>query len=269
MAPPGSFRRDRRLGRRARRGRLRDLRDSGGRSPAARAALRRPRRPRVALRPDLRRRGADPRAGPGHHAARQAACRRSRFQGCGRRRRLSGGGAPGRAGSPAAGRAGEAGAARHPGREPLPAPAQRVEGQGGGFPGRARGGRRRAGRRVRDAVRHSAGAARPQRRVRHQAEPARGLPPERHADQAERGRPRRSRREGHRLEPGPHGKGIPPVELVAGQALDRNATYRGASFRISERAVAGTPWRMVVTVPSKALYAPLSTTGGGSRGPGS
>ena len=58
-----------------------------------------------------------------------------------------------------------------------------------------------------------------------------------------------------------NGKGIPPVELVAGQALDRNATYRGASFRISERAVVGTPWRMVVTVPSKALYAPLSTTG--------
>ena len=58
-----------------------------------------------------------------------------------------------------------------------------------------------------------------------------------------------------------NGKGIPPVELVAGQALDRNATYRGASFRISERAVVGTPWRMVVTVPAKALYAPLSTTG--------
>ena len=54
---------------------------------------------------------------------------------------------------------------------------------------------------------------------------------------------------------------LPPVELVAGQALDRNATYRGASFRISERAIEGTPWRMVVTVPSALLYAPLSSTG--------
>ena len=60
---------------------------------------------------------------------------------------------------------------------------------------------------------------------------------------------------------GTQGKGVPPVKLVAGQALDRNATYRGASFRISERPVAGTPWRMVVTVPSTLLYAPLSTTG--------
>ena len=60
---------------------------------------------------------------------------------------------------------------------------------------------------------------------------------------------------------GTQGKGIPPVKLVAGQALDRSATYRGASFRISERPVAGTPWRMVVTVPTALLYAPLSTTG--------
>ncbi len=59
----------------------------------------------------------------------------------------------------------------------------------------------------------------------------------------------------------PQQKSVPPVKLVAGQAGDRNATYRGESFRISERAVAGTPWRMIVTVPSTRLYAPLSTTG--------
>jgi diguanylate cyclase (GGDEF)-like protein/PAS domain S-box-containing protein len=55
--------------------------------------------------------------------------------------------------------------------------------------------------------------------------------------------------------------GVPPVELVRGQALDRTITYGGATFRISERPVAGTPWRMVVTVPTTLLYAPLSTTG--------
>ena len=59
----------------------------------------------------------------------------------------------------------------------------------------------------------------------------------------------------------PQVKSVSPVNLVAGRAKDRNATYRGASFRISERPVAGTPWRMVVTVPSKLLYAPLSTIG--------
>ena len=60
---------------------------------------------------------------------------------------------------------------------------------------------------------------------------------------------------------GPAAKGLPPVKLVAGQAQDRDATYRGASFRISERRVGGTPWTMVVTVPASRLYAPLSTTG--------
>ena len=60
---------------------------------------------------------------------------------------------------------------------------------------------------------------------------------------------------------GTHGKGVAPIELLAGQALDRTATYRGESFRISVRPIAGTPWRMLVTVPSVALYAPLSTTG--------
>ena len=60
---------------------------------------------------------------------------------------------------------------------------------------------------------------------------------------------------------GTQGKSLPPVKLAAGQALDRSATYRGREYRISERPVAGTPWRMVVTVPSAQLYAPLSTTG--------
>ena len=59
----------------------------------------------------------------------------------------------------------------------------------------------------------------------------------------------------------PHAKSLPPVKVVAGQAPDRDATYRGESFRISKRRVAGTPWSMVVTVPASRLYAPLSTTG--------
>ena len=54
---------------------------------------------------------------------------------------------------------------------------------------------------------------------------------------------------------------VPPFTHVRGQGLDRTTTYRGASFRVSERPVAGTPWRMVVTVPTKLLYAPLSTAG--------
>ena len=60
---------------------------------------------------------------------------------------------------------------------------------------------------------------------------------------------------------GTQGIGVAPVKLVAGQALDRSTTYRDREYRISERPVAGTPWRMVVTVPSAQLYAPLSTTG--------
>ena len=59
----------------------------------------------------------------------------------------------------------------------------------------------------------------------------------------------------------PQDKSLPPTKLVSGQAQDRDETYRGESFRISERQVAGTPWRMVVTVPASRLYAPLSTTG--------
>jgi diguanylate cyclase (GGDEF)-like protein/PAS domain S-box-containing protein len=57
------------------------------------------------------------------------------------------------------------------------------------------------------------------------------------------------------------GKGVPPVKLRAGSAPDRNVSHHGGSFRIAERRVAGTPWRMVVTVPTARLYAPLSTTG--------
>jgi diguanylate cyclase (GGDEF)-like protein/PAS domain S-box-containing protein len=59
----------------------------------------------------------------------------------------------------------------------------------------------------------------------------------------------------------PHAQRMPPVNLAAGQAPDRDATYRGEAFRISERRIAGTPWSMVVTVPASRLYAPLSTTG--------
>ena len=249
---------------------LRDLRDAGRRSPAARAALRHPRRPRVALRRDLRRGGADPRARAGHHPARQAACGGSRFQRRRRRRRLPGGGAPRRARPPAPGRARQARAARHAGREPLPAPAQRAEGQGGGLPGRALGGRRRAGRRLRDAVRHPAG-----RRVLSGAFDIRQSPLAAYLPSVTPIKPSAvdlvdadgkviaSSRDAQ-------AKSVPPVKLVAGQAEDRTATYRGESFRISERAVAGTPWRMVVTVPVEEACTPrCPPPAGGSRGPGS
>jgi diguanylate cyclase (GGDEF)-like protein/PAS domain S-box-containing protein len=55
--------------------------------------------------------------------------------------------------------------------------------------------------------------------------------------------------------------GLPPVERVAGQSPDRTTTFGGKSFRVAERPVAGTPWRLVVTVPTTLLYAPLSRTG--------
>ena len=61
---------------------------------------------------------------------------------------------------------------------------------------------------------------------------------------------------------GTQGTGVPPVKLVAGQAPDRNATYRGASFRISERPRRGHArggWSS--RCPPSRLYAPLSTTG--------
>ena len=175
---------------------------AGSSSSGSRSA---PTSPRASSRPTRPR--ADARARPGHHPARQAAGGGERFQGGGRRRRLPGRGAPRRPGPPTPDLAGEARAARHADREPLAAPAHRAEGQADRFSGGARGGRRRAGRRVRDAVRHSAGATRAQRGVRHQAEPARGLPPQRHTDQAERRRSRGCRWEGHRIEPRPTGEG--------------------------------------------------------------
>ncbi len=54
---------------------------------------------------------------------------------------------------------------------------------------------------------------------------------------------------------------LPPVKVGGGQARDRSVTYRGEAFRVAERRVMGTPWRMLVTVPTQRLYAPLSTSG--------
>ncbi len=54
---------------------------------------------------------------------------------------------------------------------------------------------------------------------------------------------------------------LPAPRAAAGAAPDRQVRFDGQSFRVADRPVAGTPWRLVVTVPATRLYAPLTSVG--------
>ena len=58
-----------------------------------------------------------------------------------------------------------------------------------------------------------------------------------------------------------HAAVAPPVTVAPGRSRDRTSTFHGDRFRVAERSVPGTPWRLVVAVPEARLYAPLSTVG--------
>ncbi len=60
---------------------------------------------------------------------------------------------------------------------------------------------------------------------------------------------------------GPKQKGLPGAQPAAKLPADRRLVSGGEAFRVAERPVRGTPWRLVVTAPELRLYAPLSSTG--------
>jgi diguanylate cyclase (GGDEF)-like protein/PAS domain S-box-containing protein len=60
---------------------------------------------------------------------------------------------------------------------------------------------------------------------------------------------------------GPDSGGLPAPQRANGAARDRRVSFDGEDFRVADRPVSGTPWRLVVTVPEERLYAPLSSSG--------
>jgi diguanylate cyclase (GGDEF)-like protein/PAS domain S-box-containing protein len=60
---------------------------------------------------------------------------------------------------------------------------------------------------------------------------------------------------------GADSRSLPPLKLISGRAPNHNVEFNGGRFRVAERPVGGTPWRLVVAVPATKLYAPLSASG--------